>query len=492
MTTLAVELSASRLLAPYYGTSLLVWANLIGLILVYLTTGYFLGGRWADRQPYPGVLYQITAWAAFLIGLVPFLAQPVLRWSVDSFVDGSLGIFAGSLVGVIALLAVPVILLGTVSPFAIRLAIRDVHSTGNVAGGVYAISTVGSIIGTFLPVLVLIPAIGTRRTFLVFSVLLLGLSLIGLAQTSLRLMTWYATMLVIIGALVVFGPEGLIKPVRGLVYETESSYHYVQVIRRGDDTWLALNEGTALHSWYNPRQILADGVWDYFLLAPYFAPRKLAAHIGNLAIIGLAGGTVARQYSAVYGPIPIDGVEIDPEVVRVGQQYFAMDAPNLTVAVQDGRTWLARNVEHYDVIVLDAYRQPYIPFHLATVEFLRDVRNHLTLNGVAAINVGRSPTDFRLVNAIASTMREVFSNVFIIDVPTSFNSLVIGTVQRSNLTEYADNVTNLTDPTLLAVAERAAGHVREFNDPGPVFTDDLAPVEQVTDAMILRYVLGGE
>jgi len=490
MTTLAAELSASRLLAPYYGTSLLVWANLIGLILIYLTAGYFLGGRWADRRPFSGVLYQITAWAAFLIGLVPFVAQPILQWSVDSFVHGSIGLFMGSLVAVLALLAIPMVLLGTVSPFAIRLAVRDVNSTGQVAGGVYAISTAGSILGTFLPVLVLIPNIGTRRTFLFFSVMLLGLSLLGLIQTSLRLATGYATMLVIIGALVLFGPEGLIKPAPGLVYETESPYHYIQVIRQGDDTWLALNEGTALHSWYNPRELLANGVWDYFLLAPYFAPRRLEAHVNSLAIIGLAGGTVARQYTAIYGPIPIDGVEIDPQVVLVGQHYLAMNIPNLTIAVQDGRTWLAQNDTRYDVVVLDAYRQPYIPFHLATMEFFRDVRNHLTLNGVAAINVGRSPTDYRLVNALAGTMREVFSNVFILDVPGTFNSLVIGTVQRSDLTEYANNISNLTDPRLLTVARRVAGQIREFKEPGPVFTDDRAPVELVTDAIILRYVLG--
>src|SRR4051794_10696445 len=163
--SLAVELSASRLLAPYFGTSLFVWANLIGLILLYLTIGYYLGGRLADRYPRPTLLYVLTTSAAFLIGLIPFISRPILSWSLSSFATYSISVFYGSLVAVILLFAIPMILLGCVSPFAIRLSVERVGKSGRTAGQLYAISTTGSILGTFLPVLWLIPTIGTYRTF---------------------------------------------------------------------------------------------------------------------------------------------------------------------------------------------------------------------------------------------------------------------------------------------------------------------------------------
>src|SRR5438270_9425488 len=181
--SLAVELSASRLLAPYFGTSLFVWANLIGLILLYLTIGYYIGGRLADRFPRPEVLYLLTTVAAFLIGLIPLISSPILLWSLSAFATYSVSVFYGSLVSVILLFAIPMILLGCVSPFAIRLRIEQVGKSGRTAGQLYALSTAGSILGTFLPVLWLIPTYGTYNTFLIFAVSLLLVSFIGLIAT---------------------------------------------------------------------------------------------------------------------------------------------------------------------------------------------------------------------------------------------------------------------------------------------------------------------
>ncbi|GHO53860.1 fused MFS/spermidine synthase [Ktedonobacter robiniae] len=178
--SLAVELSASRLLAPYFGTSLFVWANVIGLILLYLTVGYYVGGRIADRYPRSSVLYGMTAAAALLIAAIPACSRPILQWALTSFSSYSIGVFYGSLLSVILLFALPTILLGCVSPFAIRLRIEQVGTSGRIAGVLYAISTAGSIVGTFLPVLVLIPTYGTYATFLIFAGLLLVVSLIGL------------------------------------------------------------------------------------------------------------------------------------------------------------------------------------------------------------------------------------------------------------------------------------------------------------------------
>src|SRR5215472_3661217 len=304
--SLAVELSASRLLAPYFGTSLFVWANLIGLILLYLTIGYYLGGRIADRYPRPEVLYTLTIIAAFLISLIPFLSKPILQWSQSSFATYSVGVFYGSLLSVILLFAVPMILLGCVSPFAIRLRIQRLGKSGRTAGQLYAISTAGSILGTFLPVLYLIPTIGTYRTFLTIAISLLLVSIAGLVITRLdrpgsrgrRVSSSLLPVLLLIPmALSVLTIQGPIKPAFGsngggvLITERESVYNYIQVVQVGDETQLILNEGVGIHSIYNPNSILNGGPWDYFMIPPYFNNPKLKQNkLPKVGTMGLGGG----------------------------------------------------------------------------------------------------------------------------------------------------------------------------------------------------------
>jgi len=497
MTSLGAEMTASRLLDPFFGNSLIIWAVLIGMVLLYLTVGYYVGGKWADRRPYDRVLYQITAWAAFLIGLVPFVARPVLLWSVRGFAEYSAGILAGSLLGVVALFALPVTLLGCVSPFAIRLAVQDVKSAGNVAGGLYALSTVGSILGTFLPVLVLIPNIGTRNTFLLFAFLLLSISLIGLFYT-LKARAWpYLLLPVVLVALMLLLPGGVIKPVTygELLYETESQYNYVQVVKWGDEVWLKLNEGEGVHSIYTPDSVAVGGIWDAFLIAPFFNNPPFAAdQVTSLALLGSAAGTVAKEYTSVYGPIPIDGAEIDPEIIRVGREYFDMTEPNLNAVAQDARYFLTNSARQYDVIAIDAYRPPYIPFHLTTREFFAQCREHLTENGVVAINAGRTRTDWNLVEALAATLKTEFPNVYLVDLAEPgfdlINVLVVATKQPTRLENLAANAEQMTHPLLQQESQYAISRASEFRGEGIVFTDDKAPVEQVVHGLILSFVTG--
>lgn len=507
MTTLGVELSASRLLDPFFGNSLVIWAAIIGLMLLYLTAGYFIGGRWADRDPRPSTLFQITAWGAFLVGVVPFISAPVLRWSVQGFADYHVGILAGSLIGVLVLFSLPITLLGTVSPFAIRLALSDVQHGGHTAGSIYALSTLGSLLGTFLPVLLLIPTIGTRLTFFVFSLTLLIVSLGGLFLTHPRRALVYIVMPIVLVGMNLLWSTGPVKPTPGLVYETESSYNYIQVIEHSDEqggSWraLQLNEGQGIHSIYNPNYYdypLVDGVWDYFLIVPYFNNPPFAERdVESLLLIGSAAGTISKAYSHIYGPIPIDGVEIDPGIVDVGRRWFDMNEPNLTLHAQDGRYFLTRTDKTYDVVAVDAYRPPYIPFHLTTQEFFQEIYDHLNQDGVVAINAGRTITDYSLVEVLGTTMYTVFPNVYVIDIPdygsSLGNSLVVATKQPTRIENFAFNVTQLQQPLLRVVANRALGaRIWEFHPDAddPVFTDDKAPVEQVIHRLIIRYLLGG-
>src|SRR5512141_3157791 len=230
MTTLAAELSASRLIGNVFGTSNLVWASIIGLILIYLTLGYFLGGRWADRWPDAPRMYRVLAWGAFTLGVVPYIANPVLRLAASSFEGLDIAVLLGSFAAVLILFSIPVTLLGTISPFAIRLSVDDPRTSGVASGSIYGVSTLGSFIGTFIPVLVTIPTIGTRNTFLVFSLALLIVALVGLARFgSPRLLVRHLWMPVVLIVLALVSAGQSLKSSSGQIYETESAYNYIQV-----------------------------------------------------------------------------------------------------------------------------------------------------------------------------------------------------------------------------------------------------------------------
>jgi spermidine synthase len=498
MTTLAVELSAARLLGNVFGTSNLVWASIIGLILIYLTAGYFLGGWWADRSPSLKTMYLIMAWGAFLIGLVPLVAGPVLRLAADAFDQLQVGVLFGSFTGVLILFSLPVTLLGTISPFAIRLAMRNTTEAGRISGQIYAISTLGSFVGTFLPVLILIPTIGTTRTFLVFSLFLTLVAILGLALANgwraALVWLWMPAALML---LAIFIPTGRIKASAGQIYETESAYNYIQVLEKDGYRFLRLNDGQGVHSMYHPTDLDYGGPWVQFLAAPYFnQPPFTPERVERMAIVGLAAGTTARQATAVYGAIPIDGYEIDPRIIEVGRQYFDMNIPNLNAIAQDGRWGLEHSQERYDLISIDAYRPPYIPWHLTTREFFEVVRDHLTEDGTLAINVGRAPEDRRLIDGLVGTMKLVFPSIYVMDVPGTFNTIIYATRQPSERENLLSNLANIysrddVHPLLVKAIEQAVLNLQSTPDSALVFTDDLAPIEWITNNMVLRFVFFG-
>jgi spermidine synthase len=258
------------------------------------------------------------------------------------------------------------------------------------------------------------------------------------------------------------------------------------VIEEGDLRLLTVNEGQAYQSAYRASATLTGGIWDLFLIAPHFASGDAPR---NLLIIGLAAGTVARGYTDIYGAIPIDGVELDPAIIATGQKYFAMNQPNLRAITDDGRNYL-RRAGAYDVIALDAYRQPYIPFHLTTVEFFRETRARLTPRGVVALNAARTQSDYRLVDALAATMRQVFPSVYLVDHPNDANTLIVATHAPTTLAAFRANLARPRDPRLAAVAAQIANNTRIASQTEPIFTDDHAPVENLINDIILRFALG--
>jgi spermidine synthase len=476
---LATEITASRLLAPYFGSSTIVWANLIGIVLAALALGYWLGGRVADSRPQPSLLGFIVLGAAVCVAAIPFVADPFLDLTVEGLDDASAGAVVGSFLAVLLLCTPPVVLLGMVSPFAIRLAVSSIETAGAVAGRIYALSTAGSLLGTFLPALVLIPAIGTQRTFLVIAALLALSACFLLGARYLLVAAALAGLLAL--------PPGAIKGEPGLLHEETSYHQYIQVVERPDGRRLLyLNEGIAVHSVWRPDSVLTGGVWDAYLALPPLLGKPLE----RVAILGNAAGTTARALGVYYPRAEIDGVEIDPAVSRVGRRYFGLDDnPRLTVHDADARPFLRSTDERYDLIVVDAYHQPYVPFYLATREFFRLVRERLAPGGIVALNVAAVPDDKRLVRAIGRTLRAELPQV--LEWPAlRFNTIVLGLSTPVTEDELRSRLRR--GPADLApLRALLAAQARPLEATGDVWTDDRAPVEWLTDRMIISYAAEG-
>jgi spermidine synthase len=494
--SLGAEIAAVRLLAPYFGASTIVWANTIGIVLVALSVGYWLGGRLADRHPNMRALCLTALTAAVMLAAVPFAADPLLDVAVDALDEISAGAFLGSLVAVLVLVAVPVLLLGTVSPWAIRLGVQSVEEAGTVAGRLYALSTAGSLVGTLVSALVLIPLVGTRRTFLIFALAIAIVAVLGL-----RPVRRFAIAPAVIAALIAL-PVGTLKAKTDedahVIHEAETEYQYARVLQHNDGSrTLELNEGQATHSICeaecdagpagprDPHSVLTGDVWDGHLV-DHFAARRSPPR--RVAILGNAAGTTSRAYEEFFPRTRVDGVEIDSELSEIGRRYFDMNNPRLHLYHEDARPFLRRIDSRYDVISVDAYRQPYIPFYLTTVEFFESVRDKLAPGGVLIVNVGHPEGQDDLEKVLSATIGDVFPHVMR-DPIEDTNTLLVASeapLSGGRIGDAAPRLPPGLRPTAYAAAARLAPPLRG----GDVYTDDKAPVEWLIDKSIVDYASG--
>jgi predicted membrane-bound spermidine synthase len=413
---------------------------------------------------------------------------------------------------VLLLFAVPVILLAMVSPFAIRIALNQAGPIGSTVGTFSALSTLGSIVGTFLTVLFFIPTIGTSHTILLYAALLVVLGIVGLRsrRALLGAIVFVAVAVFTLAAPLQVKSAGCTGC--ELITEAESAYNYIQVAQRGSpqgqQTVLMLNEGLAVHSVYNQRYaqtndasdlLTGGGPWDYFAIAPLLYPDREVSSVSSMAMLGSGAGTVPAQFLAIYGPDAIvDAVEIDPHIIALGRQYFGqrdaeIDAsyPNYRTYAEDARYWLATSQRQYDLIAIDAYHQPYIPFHLTTVEFFGEIKTRLNMQGVVAINAGLGPNgDDRLGQAIATSMRVVFPEVYIMETARGGNQILIGVAQPvgDGWGNLIANYQRMQHPTLRKVIESVQISERPLNTSLQPYTDDHAPVEALVDSLIFEAV----
>jgi len=377
-------------------------------------------------------------------------------------------------------LTVGVTLLGVVSPFAVRLSVRAIGSTGRSAGNLYALSTAGSILGTFLAALAAIPVLGTQRTLLATAAVAALAAVPLLPRPALVATLALAALLAL--------PPGGIKRADGVLFERETPYQYLRVVAYANGSrGLELNEGIAQQSLWYPHSVLTGGYWDLFLVVPALLDRP----VRSLLVIGDGGGTIPRAFGRFYPRVQVDGVELDADVTAAGRRYLGLgDNPRLVTHTADGRAFLARSSRRWDMVVVDAYRQPYIPFHLATAEFFRLVRDHLAPGGVVALNVAATPHDRRLARALGTTLHAEFPQVWRWSA-LRFSDLVLAFDRprsRARLVARAARVAPPLRPLVPLLRRQLVPLAAE----GRAWTDDRAPVEWLTDRMLAAQIARGE
>lgn len=483
-----VELTASRLLAPYFGSSLFVWTNLIGLILIFLSLGYYLGGKLADKYSRSSLLLQIIFIAGIIIFLIPFLIKPIASLiTLDLFVKNSTSftILFGSFFATLILFVFPITLLGMVCPYVIKLLTHDRENVGKQSGLVFAFSTAGSILGTFLSTLVCVPLFGTRNTIFLAAALLVLFSSVGVFRQG-----WLAYIILpsILTGGWIWTHCTQIKDGEDIVLEDESAYHYIQIKKEDKDYYLRLENGMSISSVYHPYQEFSGFYFDYLNLLPYIESEEKDKKV---AILGLAGGTTVHQYNRLLSNefnFQIDGVELDDKLIDIARTYFDLNYTNLNIYNTDARIFLSRNKDRYDIVIIDVFsNQLYIPPHLTTSEFFQEVKNHLEDNGVLAMNIGATSEDTTLLLAITNSVAKNFAYVYLAPIKNSYNFLAIASQKQIDFRALPGKIKNNHLQNLAYTINAQVKRI--YYDPKKIIlTDDRAPVEFLTDSMVFSYL----
>ena len=479
VAVMGLEMTASQLIAPYFGSTISVWTSLIGLVMVFLTTGYYLGGALADRRPSRSALGAIVLLAGLVILIIPLLSKPVLMlaWQLTP----AAGLLAGSLLGTFILFSIPNILLGCICPFAMKLSIADLGRTGRASGNIYAISAIGSVIGTFLPALFTISAFGVRRSIMIFGALLIIAALLLIARLRFAPAAGALLLLAV--------PLSPMLPTQGMLIARESPYNYLQVVEKGNTRLLIVDWGA--FSFYTPGEFRTGQYYDYLLLAPLMRPQPPAKWLHRLLVIGLGAGTISKQATQAFGPIEIDGVEIDPAIVALGREYFDMNEANLRVYETDGRAFLAASGRPYDWVVVDAYQGSEIPAHLVTKEFFQLLRRHMTPDGVLSINVAwYDRSDTELLRRLTTTVKAAFPTVCAVTGIGETSAVLLAGGADASPRRIIANAKRVGHPGLLEIAQELGNSKSpqlEFPaDLGAPLTDDRALLDKVVDRMYLK------
>lgn len=469
---MGVELSASRLLAPYFGNSLYVWTNVIAVVLLALAGGYAYGGKLADRKPDPKLYFFLIWLTGLWILLIPFVSAPLSLFLIHLSSNLALAVRVGSLVVLALLFLAPMFVLGMVGPFTLKLQAPHLSDLASTSGRLSMVSTLGSLIGTFLPTFVLIPLLGSTKTFL-----FLGFVLLFLAAYGLRKPLFLLTNVVLL-TLFFFVPP--VYADASMIVSEDSPYGFIFVTE--DETGirrLHIDSPLGTQSLYDPESPLLNEAYyyNYFAALPSLleAPKKVL-------ILGHAGGSFTRLFNAYYPELEITGVELDPAVTEISKQYMGLDAATVTIVDADARAFLLSTEETYDLILVDTYHGTSIPAHLATKEFFELCAGHLTEDGILALNAASTESEFLTV--LQNTMSASFGTEFTAFVPGSFNAMLLTRASGSYEPVQILPLGLAQKWNLLLEGEP---EVTVYDENAEVFTDErLSEVEVLNEAMFMR------
>ncbi|MCD8364908.1 MAG: fused MFS/spermidine synthase [Clostridiales bacterium] len=478
MSVMAVELGASRLLAPYFSSSQIVWTIIIGTIMIAMALGNIYGGRSADKNPDPDRLYRRIILAAIWIALIPVLGKYVILGisAVMIFSVNSNFLIWAAFAACMIIFVFPLFLLGTVTPSLVKYAVSDLEDNGKTVGFLNASNTIGSIIGTFVPTFVTIPSVGVSITFYIFAGILLVIAIIYFCSRRERSVRAAVGVVILIVACLTSSTDSFAFWEDDLVYEGESVYNYLQVKEDDSAVYLSTNVLFGVQSVYVKDGGLTGMYYDYAMAAPLMAGANEEEEL-DVLILGMGTGTFATQCDVYFDNLTMEGVEIDEDITELAVEYFHM-SEDIPVYTYDGRAYLNAVDKTYDVIMVDAYQDITIPFQMSTVEFFTLVKEHLNEGGVMVINMNMRGEDEGNINQyIADTVSSVFSEVYTVDCTGSTNRELFATDNEAFLDVFADNISLDDDADLAAMMESVSENLTAYEAGDYCMTDDKAPVE---------------
>lgn len=493
MSVMAVELGASRLMAPYFSSSQIVWTVIIGVIMIAMALGNVWGGRIADKNPSPDKLYGRLLLAAVWIALIPFVGRYLIAGIsllLAAFITKNFLVWA-ALSACLAVFAFPCVLLGTVTPSLIKYSVSSLDNNGKTVGELGALNTIGSIIGTFLPTFVTIPTVGTAITFLIFSGVLAAISIIYFFSKKIKPIKCILSIILILILGLTSSSFSFAFWEDDITLEDESIYNYLQVKETDSSVILSTNVLFGVQSILMKESKLTGMYYDYALAAPIMAGIPEKNSPGSILILGLGSGTFAKYCSEFFPGTSIEGVEIDQKIANLASEYF--DLPDtVKVSVYDGRSYLAASEQKYDVIMVDAYQDITIPFQMSSAEFFTEVQNHLTDNGVMVVNMNmKSQSEHSINNYLCDTIGSVFDNVYTVPVQGGTNCEVFAFQNPQILSSFQKNYKNLGEPALSDMMETVAENLTRRESGNLILTDDKAPVE-VLGMRVLDEIIADE
>ena len=486
MSVMAVELGASRLMAPYFSSSQIVWTIIIGAIMIAMALGNIYGGRSADRHPDPDRLYRRVLIAALWIAAIPVFGKYVILGisAVLIFSVNTNFLIWAAFAACMIIFVFPLFLLGTVTPSLVKYTVDSLDDSGRTVGMLNASNTIGSIIGTFTPTFLTIPAVGTSVTFLIFSGILLLLALLYfLSERGSRLWPLLLSALVFVLFCVFGHGDSFAFWEDDLTYEGESVYNYLQVKEDDREVVLSTNVLFGVQSIYEKDGSLTGLYYDYAMAAADMAGVREKDHLDGL-ILGMGTGTYATQCSRYFDNLSFEGVEIDGKIIDLSRRYFSLPE-SVPVTEYDGRAFLNAVDRSYDIILVDAYQDITIPFQMASVEFFTLVREHLNPGGVLVVNMNmRGDQEGSSNQYLADTIGHVFSHVYTVDVAGTTNRELFASDDPALLQTFARNAARETDPDLAVMMQRVQAGLTEYTVGSYCMTDDCAPVELLSMKMI--------